>query len=177
MPCSKCGYESPKNKVLKGFEFCLVCSKFVPIDGSMVQSYVSEKLDWKSIEPFRKYNSSVKTEKMKEVARKGRLVSRAPLGYRNLHGVLISDEDAVRVRAIFKAFLEEDSNFISLSRRFGLSINGLKKVLSNRTYLGEIKFAGEIFKGNHKPLISPEIFYAVQRKLKEKSRKKSPGFE
>ena len=37
-------------------------------------------------------------------------------------------------------------------------INGLKKILKNRTYLGEVKFAGNLYKSNHPAIINPEIF-------------------
>ena len=68
---------------------------------------------------------------------------------------------------IFKTFLERDYSLNSLAKNYSLSVNGIKKILQNRTYLGEIKFAGSLHKGNHQPIISPEIFYAVQRKLKD----------
>jgi hypothetical protein len=73
---------------------------------------------------------------------------------------------------MFKTFLEKSYSLNSMSKYYGLSVNGLKKVLKNRTYLGEIKFDGQLHKGTHKPLISPEIFYAVQRKLGEIGKKK-----
>jgi hypothetical protein len=53
-----------------------------------------------------------------------------------------------------------------LSKNFHLSVPGLKKILTNRTYLGEVKFDGKIYKGDHSSIINPEIFYAVARKLK-----------
>jgi hypothetical protein len=59
-----------------------------------------------------------------------------------------------------------------MSKHYGLSVNGLKKILKNRTYLGEVKFAGNLYKATHKPIVNPEIFYAVQRKLAEISKKK-----
>jgi hypothetical protein len=38
--------------------------------------------------------------------------------------------------------------------------------------LGEIKFAGKLSKCPHSPIISPEIFYAVQRKISALTNKK-----
>ena len=103
---------------------------------------------------------------MEKMANIGRIVTRAPLGYDVVNGNLIPNEDAVRVHSLFRTFLNRKYTLTSLSKNFSLSINGLKKILTNRTYLGEIKFDGKIHKGEHQQLISPEIFYAVQRKLK-----------
>jgi len=103
---------------------------------------------------------------MQKMASIGKLVTRAPLGYDVANGNLIPNENAIRVHSLFKTFLARNYSLNSLAKNFSLSINGLKKVLTNRTYLGEIKFDGKIHKADHQPIINPEIFYAVQRKLK-----------
>ena len=104
----------------------------------------------------------------------GKLQTRPPLGYDVSNGNLIPNKDAARVHSLFKTFLARKYSLNSLAKNFSLSINGLKKVLSNRTYLGEIKFDNQIHKADHQPIISPEIFYAAQRKLQTylKPRKK-----
>ena len=56
-------------------------------------------------------------------------------------------------------------NKIKLAKKYNLSVNGLKKVLSNETYLGKIKFSGEISNGVHSPLLSEEVFNKVKEKL------------
>jgi DNA invertase Pin-like site-specific DNA recombinase len=104
---------------------------------------------------------------MEKMATIGRLQTRPPLGYDVINGNLTPNEDAVRVHSLFKTFLARKYSLNSLAKNFSLSVNGLKKVLTNRTYLGEIKFNGRIHKGNHQSIINPEIFYAVQRKLKD----------
>ena len=107
---------------------------------------------------------------MNKKAKSGFLVTRAPLGYDVVDGKLVPNQDSAKIYSLFKTFLNKDYSLNSLAKNYALSVNGLKKVLSNRTYLGEIKFSGQIHKANHKKLIEPEIFYAVQRKLKEKLR-------
>jgi site-specific DNA recombinase len=100
-------------------------------------------------------------------AEKGLTMNRPPLGYSIKEKNLILNEESSKVHSIFTVFLKKNYSLNSMAKHYGLSVNGLKKILTNRTYLGEIKFNKQIFKGNHKPLVSPEIFYAVQRKLKE----------
>jgi hypothetical protein len=175
MTCEKCGYRDKREVTFFGKALCGVCASFAPEGPADFQNYISEKLDWRTLDTFRKYGqSSGKKQKigMSKEASKGKLVTRAPLGYDAVGGQLIANQDSSKVHSLFKTFLNRDYSLNSLSKNFGLSINGMKKVLTNRTYLGEIKFDGQIHKGNHKPLISPEIFYAVQRKLKEISHKR-----
>jgi hypothetical protein len=170
MPCEKCGYQDQEKEKF-GKKLCKICYHFAPDSEEDFTHYIEEKLDWKLLDTFRKYGQSL-GEAMKKgmdlQAQKGKLVTRAPLGYSVQDGKLVPNEDAVKVRSLFSTFLEKEYSLNSLSKNFGLSINGMKKVLSNRTYLGEIKFAGKLNKGNHESIINPEIFYAVQRKLKEK---------
>lgn len=52
-----------------------------------------------------------------------------------------------------------------LAKKHGLSVNGLKKVLKNFTYLGKIKFNNQVNEGTHKPIISSTLFNHVQNKL------------
>ena len=96
----------------------------------------------------------------------GRVMARPAMGYDVENGNLIPNEASCKVRQIYKTFLNSDDSLNSLSKSFQLSVPGIKKILSNRTYLGEIKFDGKIHKGDHKSIINTEIFYAVQRKLK-----------
>jgi len=177
MVCKKCGYTDKKEVKIFGSYLCPICAKFAPEKIHDFQNYISEKIDWKTLDTFRKYGQHLANKQklgMEKMASIGRLVTRAPLGYDVTNGNLMPNEDAIRVHSLFRAFLNQSYSLNSLSKNFSLSVNGLKKVLTNRTYLGEIKFDGKIHKGNHQSIISPEIFYAVQRKLKTyfKPRKK-----
>ncbi|NQU51986.1 MAG: hypothetical protein HQ522_05560 [Bacteroidetes bacterium] len=151
-----------------GVDICSVCGTFSPDDPGKFELYVAEKIDWRDIDSFRKLGQlpGVKQKRgMKRKAKTGALVTRAPMGYDVKEGKLVHNEDSVKVRSLFKDFLNRDFSLNVLSKNYGLSVNGLKKVLQNRTYLGEIKFDSEIHKAEHKAILSPEIFYAVQRKL------------
>ncbi|MEM4330418.1 MAG: recombinase family protein [Candidatus Pacearchaeota archaeon] len=172
MVCYKCGYIDEKEIIVDNVPLCSLCAFFSPSAKEDFLKYIEEKVDWKLLETFRKYGQKFgikQKEGMEKKAEEGKVMSRAPLGYDLLNGKLVENQDSHKVHSIFKEFLETDISLNSLAKKYSLSINGLKKILTNRTYLGEIKFDGRIFKGEHKPLISPEIFYAVQRKLKEKT--------
>ena len=169
MPCEKCNYKDKKEIEKFGIKLCPVCNYFAPEDRDKFNNYISEKIDWKVLETFRKFGETSAKQKsgMQKKAEKGIPVTRAPLGYTVIKEKLIPNEFASKVHSIFKIFLEKNYSLNSMSKNYGLSVNGLKKILKNRTYLGEIKFSGRLSKGKHKAIISPEIFYAVQRKLGE----------
>jgi hypothetical protein len=177
MACKKCGYIDKKETTLFGSGLCKVCATFAPRDIRDFQEYISEKVDWKDLDTFRRHENHPdkrKKEGMETGAISGKPQARPPLGYDIKEGDLVPNEDASRIHSLFRTFLVRNYTLSSLSKNFSLSINGLKKVLTNRTYLGEIKFNGRIHKGQHRPLINPEIFYAVQRKLQTYLRPRRP---
>ncbi len=175
MVCSKCGY-SDRNEVWRfSKSFCNICGAFVPDNERDVKKYVLEKIDWKTLETFRKFNSNrgIKQKKgMETEIKDGHPVTRAPLGYSIKNKEFIPNEDSIRVVSLYRTFLKTDCSLNSLSKEFGLSLNGMKKVLTNRCYLGEIKFGGKIYRSKHKVIIDNETFYAVQRKLEKQLRPK-----
>ena len=169
MTCIKCGYQDKKETEIFGQILCSVCSKFSPEKITEFQKYTHEKIDWKLLDIFRKHKPAPGAKQksgMKEKASTGKIMTRPPIGYTIKGGGLIPNEEASKVHSLFKTFLNRNYSLNSLARNFSLSVNGLKKVLTNRTYLGEIKFDGKIYNGSHESIISPEIFYAAQRKLK-----------
>ena len=170
MVCSKCSFKDKNEKIFFERPLCNFCSLFVPDDEILFMEYLNEKVDWRNLETFRK-NLDKKGKRYKDGmfkrAKKGIHVTRPPLGYSSQGNDLVLNENASKVHSLFRTFLNKKYSLNFLAKDFGVSTNGLKKILTNRTYLGEVKFDGRIFKANHKPLISPEIFYAVQRKLKE----------
>ncbi len=175
MACEKCAYRDKKSVTKFNKELCRVCAVFAPQDETQFNLYLNEKLNWRDLDTFRKYNQTLggnQKKGMNDKAKLGSPVTRAPLGFDIIEGNLVPNQAAAKVHSIFKVFLEKDYSLNSMAKHYALSVNGLKKVLKNRTYLGEVKFAGNLHKGNHKEMISPEIFYAVQRKLKERSRTK-----
>ena len=102
---------------------------------------------------------------MIEKASKGNIVSRIPFGYKISEGKLFPAENFREVEEIFEEFLNTNTSLRQISDKHKFSVNGLKKILKNFTYIGKIRFNNEIFNGNHEPIVSPTLFNHVQNKL------------
>ena len=92
-------------------------------------------------------------------------MSRAPFGYNILGGKLIPAENSKEVEEIFEEFINEKISLRQLSEKHKFSVNGLKKILTNFTYIGKIKFNNQIHEGTHQPIVSSTLFNHVQNKL------------
>lgn len=166
--CEKCGYANDENKSKKGLTLCNICLFFSPDDPEELDEYVSHKINGAELESFRKNASEIlKRQKrgMIKKAKEGKIMSRAPYGYKIENNRLVPDENAREVEKIFEDFLNSPLSLNKLSKKYGFSVNGLKKILFNFTYLGKIKFNGEIHDGTHVALISSTLFNHVQNKL------------
>ena len=108
-----------------------------------------------------------------------------PLGYRCLDKKLeIVPDEAEAVRTIFTRYLELGSmgtlvaeldrrgiKTKASARRDGQKSGGIRfgvgslaYLLKNRFYIGEITYRGEVHRGEHEPILSRELFEAVQAK-------------
>ena len=132
------------------------------------------------LERLRQENESLKAEleKLRAVkanqkegmikrAIKGNPMSRAPFGYVLINGSLNPAENFNEIEEIFEEFLHNDMSLRQLSEKHGLSVNGLKKVLKNFTYIGKVKFNNQVFQGTHEPIISSTLFNHVQNKMEK----------
>jgi len=111
-----------------------------------------------------------------------------PLGYEvRDKKVAIVEEDAERVRTIFRAYLDMGSigrllqelrrrGIVTRARRLrdGRRVGGisftrgpLAHLLRNRFYIGEVVYKGEVCPGEQPPIMDRDLFEAVQRKLGE----------
>jgi len=104
---------------------------------------------------------------MVDKAIKGSLMSRAPFGYKIIDKKLVPAENSREVEEIFHEFLDENISLTQLAKKHNLSVNGLKKILTNFTYIGKIKFDSKIHQGTHQTLISSTLFNHVQNKLEK----------
>jgi site-specific DNA recombinase len=95
----------------------------------------------------------------------GNVMSRAPFGYKVENKQLVPALNSQEVEEIFEEFLNTTQNLTQLSKKHNFSVNGLKKILTNFTYIGKIKFNNQIHDGNHQPIISSTLFNHVQKKL------------
>jgi site-specific DNA recombinase len=109
-----------------------------------------------------------------------------PLGYAAVDKkVVVVPEEAETVRMIFRRYLELPSigdlareldqrgmrtkrQVLSNGRNRGgcrFGVGPLAHLLNNRFYISEVLYRGEIHRGEHDPIIDPNTFEAVQRKL------------
>jgi hypothetical protein len=178
--CKKCGFYSPIGNGLEinpthNQVLCSVCNVFAPDSYEKFQNYLNDKIEWQVLETFRNSGmnrASHSPHKLGMVAKskQGMLVARPPFGYNVKNGELrIDEETSETVRNIFNEFAEGKS-LNAISKTYGLSVNGIKKILRNFSYLGKTKFDNQISQGIHQPIISSELFNRVQQKF-EKNQK------
>lgn len=112
--------------------------------------------------------------KMVTCAKKGRCLTKAPFGYRNVtikkgeKTVIIDQERAEAVRTMFRmrkdrynfkdiqAFCREKYPHLS-----NFNLANIQKIVTNRFYLGICKFSGQEYPGMHEPIVSKELFEAA----------------
>jgi len=150
---------------------------FVSLQDKIETTSASGKLMFHIISAFAEFERNVTSERTKfamdKQARDGNLVSRAPYGYKIEGKKLFPNQNtAVIVPEIFEDFLNQKISLTKLAKKYGFSVNGLKKILTNQSYLGKIKFDKQTHAGNHQPLISSTLFNHVQNKLEKLGVKK-----
>ena len=167
--CEKCGFESDENILIRDVFLCDICKHFSPELESEFRTYLDEKVSKEAIVSFRKYyRKPGETQKkgMISKASEGKPMSRPAFGYKLENNELIQAENYKEVEEIYEEFLTSNISLTQLAKKHSFSVNGLKKILSNFTYVGKVKFNGQIHQGTHKPLISNTLFNHVQNKLK-----------
>lgn len=118
------------------------------------------------LENFSFQKENQKSEMVKK-ASQGNSMSRPPFGYEIIEGKLIPGKDSYLVEEIFQDFLNNKISLTQLAKKYSFSVNGLKKILRNFTYIGKIKFSGQAYQGSHQPLLSSTLFNHVQDKLEK----------
>ncbi len=149
---------------------CFICHYFAPDSEEDFKIFLGEKIDGTILDTFRKSQKSISKRSKKGMAQKasqGIHVSRTPFGYKLENKKLVQAEDFYLVQEIFQDFLNQKISLTQLAKKYDFSVNGLKKILRNQTYLGKIKFDGQTHQGSHKPLISSTLFNHVQNKLED----------
>ena len=135
-----------------------------------------------------KYYSDNLSENVKrgirQKLRRGEWPPKAPLGYVNNQKTRNIEPHEVKAKIIVKAFEEFSEGkytLESLGKRlseFGLESKNrtplakatIQRMLTNIAYIGLIKHGNEIYEGNYQPILSRQLFEAVQKKLKERAR-------
>lgn len=158
------------NENLNLITLCSICHHYAPDNEKEFADYINEKIDGSILDTFRKSKKSIAISSKKGMSlksEKGNVVSRAPYGYKIIDKKLVPGENSLKVQELFQDFLNQDISLTQLAKKYKLSVNGLKKILTNQTYLGKIKFDGQIHQGTHQPLISSTLFNHVQNKLEK----------
>lgn len=113
---------------------------------------------------------------MDEKVAQGGWPHRAPVGYlndKNTRTLVVDEEAASFVRLAFQryatgqvslAFLADELYALGFRSRTGkkMTANALHQMLKHPIYLGLIRYKGRIYPGAHEPMVSQELFDAVQ---------------
>lgn len=145
---------------------------FVSLQDKIETASASGKLMFHIISAFAEFERNIIGERtifgMERKSKEGGATTKPPFGYKMVDKLLLLDQENVnKVKQIYEEFLNNDISLNKLSKKYGFTVNGLKKVLQNRTYLGEVKFAGKTNKGIHCPIIEEKLFNQVQEKLEK----------
>ena len=119
----------------------------------------------KELEELKKVRALQQKKGMVDKASQGSPMSRPPFGYKFVEGKLIPAQNFREVEEIFEEFLTKKISLTKLSEKHNFSVNGIKKILRNFTYLGKVKFNNQVHEGKHHPIISSTLFNHVQNKL------------
>ena len=142
-----------------------------------------------------KYYSDNLTENVKrgfrQKLRRGEWLTKAPFGYVNNPKLRNIEPDPTKskiVKCAFAEYAKGTHGLVSLSQFLAdlgivtynntpLSKCAIKHLLTNRAYLGFVKYREEWFEGTFAPIITPKLFEAVQKALatRERPRKTKIG--
>ena len=184
--CQKCGFNDSKGeeleihhinpKSLNGLNeisnlvtLCSICYKYAPDSEKDFKKYLTEKIDSKILETFRKSDYSISKKTIAGMDKKfksGNHITKAPFGYKLVNKQLLIDENQTdKIKGIFEEFLNTPISLTQLAKKNRFTTSGIKKLLQNRTYIGKVKFANQETDGQHEPILEKELFDKVQEKL------------
>ena len=142
---------------------------FISLQDRIDTASASGKLMFHIISAFAEFERNIIGERttfgMARKNKEGGAVTKPPFGYQMADKRLIVSEDAKKVVEMYTRFLD-GASLNKLAREYGFSVNGIKKILQNRTYVGEVMFAGERNRGVHEPIVDKELFEAVQARVR-----------
>ena len=110
----------------------------------------------------------------------------APVGYTNnpkTRGVDIDDVKVPKVKKLFEMYSTGSQTLLSLANwceqknlrgNLGkkIAISNVQKILTNPFYIGLMRWKGEIFEGQHEPLISKKLFDKCQEVMAKRGKAK-----
>src|SRR5712692_7995934 len=98
-----------------------------------------------------------------------------PRGYRRdpVTRRLVPDRRADEVREAFRARADGESP-ARIAERLGMTPSGVRQLLSNRVYLGELRVGEHVNAAAHEPLVDPDSWEAAQRTVARPARSQGP---
>ena len=141
--CQKCGFRDASGKdleihhlnpkIFNGNEelqnlsiLCSICHKHAPDNEKEFSDYISDKIDTKILDTFRKSNYSIskKTKAgMSETFKHGLHITKAPRGYRLVNKKLVINEsEAEQVKTIFSEFLNNNISLTQLAKKYATTV-------------------------------------------------------
>jgi site-specific DNA recombinase len=113
---------------------------------------------------------------LREKVRRGEYPGPAPIGYLNDYRtkkIILDRERAPLVRQAFERYATGEETLDSIREFFGqnktwtkngklLGRNFVSRMFSNPFYYGHFRYAGDVYEGNHEPIITKALFDEVQ---------------
>lgn len=99
-----------------------------------------------------------------------------PYGYRSINKKLeIEPQEADVVKFMFEMYLKYKSmmavcKLLTENGYRDFRRNAVLRMLKNPIYMGKIKYKEELYEGQHKAIVTPEVFESVQNILKNKEK-------
>jgi len=159
-----------------GLGFVSIRQSYLSATGAMARFNLTQTIAIAQLE--REMTSERISAKMHWIAQNGKVPwGIVPFGYRRRtdvkNTVEVVPEEAEVVRKIFAAYLSGvDRGDLSTLRRLQeehrdriSDVKHVYRLLRNRFYVGEISYNGEVFRGEHEPIIERDVFDAVQSRL------------
>lgn len=99
--------------------------------------------------------------------RSGESLNRAPIGYiyRNKR-LMVNDKEAEKVMEIFNMWAS-GVNYKDISAKFKIPVSTLYEIVKNPCYIGKIRYRGELYNANHKPIIDEKLFFKINKRISE----------
>lgn len=146
---------------------------FVSLQDKIETTSASGKLMFHIISAFAEFERNIIGDRtkfgMERKAKEGGFITKAPKGYKLIDKQLVPHKQKL-IQQIFQEFLDSEISLTQLAKKNNMTTSGIKKLLQNTTYIGKVKFANKESDGQHKPLVSKQLFKQVQDKLKQNAR-------
>ena len=94
----------------------------------------------------------------------GRWINRPPTGYDLIDRELVHNDDAPRVREVFR-LRAEGRSYRVIEERTGIRYSTARHILCSEVYLGKVLHNGDWFPGRHEAVVTDAEFRAAQRAL------------